>query len=663
MKNLYRFFLAAAAVAAAVSCVEDINEVVKPEVEVAGTQYEFTASINADTKAVLDRKAMKTLWEGDMDGNEYITVMEPGNVNTYVAKEIYDPTDVAKFALKEGGKGLEGKAAVAVYPAGDWTCAIDGTNVSANVTYATTQTAVEKTFDPKGPVAFAYNADVTEYQHFSFVNTSALLQLKIAAETDEVKKITVKALGGEAISGAMTVAYDGTNYVVKAAAEGAEDYVDLVAEEGKAFKPGSTYYIAVAPAVLTKGFSVSLNTNRKVYTISSEAKFARNSINDLGELAIPMYPKPDKIQLTFKGVTENGADAVIDLGVTVPGKLTIAYNYGAANGSEYLDGYYLAQSGTGAPKSWDYEVIPTDETKGIVRIMMEATKAAEPVDIPYSGYVDDTKPFMVDGRLLGESETLTVTPAEEPCGVYVKDYHPEPGTTPEGKQWIWNDENGNRLLDFNYTKHIATDLTTDEEVTLDALIFADQYEGQYTYSKAFTGYNVEVTGLQSGVITYSSLTNNPVWGEQMEYIRIEYSNFTSKSLDLYSPSQFDEDYPVIGKWVKEPQYVRETDDDGRDVKDDYGNYVYKKDDDGNYIYQRDENKNIVYLDVAKIDPSGEPLYVDSAGRPSTADVEDSYPLVYSGIGMCRFDDKWNLLPVTTRIVTNPFTLKYEDSGI
>ncbi len=615
MKKLYRLFLAAAAMTAAVSCAQDLKEDMKPVAE--GKAYEFTATIGADTKTVLD--GMQTLWMGDEYGKEFITVMEPTRVNKFVAEGINEPTELAKFKLDEG-QGIMGNAAIAVYPAGDWTCTMSDTEgIGVNVTYATTQYAAVDTYDPKGPVAVAYNADIENEKHFNFVHASALLKLKVADETDPIKSVKVTALGGETLSGPVAIASDGTNHTFTGA-EGALNYVELVGQNGSALQAGATYYIAVAPAVLAQGVSVQLN-GTKTYTISSEVKFERGTICNLGEFGLPVTPKPDKVQLKFNWMTMGGFPAIIDVGVTTPGYLVAAVDMKSAFADECppaLVGWYMAYSMVGDPRGWKYEVLPTDATSGVFRIYSESFNGdVTSTDIPYSGYVDNATTFTVDGTMFMEEDPISATPATELCNVYIDGITILPGSTPEGSQWTWMDQSygWSRCFDLGVTEEGVIYFAEDYESMLKS-----QWDGQLPPSEdyydasllgkyiadsntRFEGYTLTKTDETSGVITFVGILNHPMFGATETYYRIEYSEFTGESMKLYSPSFF-------------------TDEDGNDL--------------------------------AVEDADGNPVY-DSEG----------YPIFWSGIGLTDYGEhtNWETLPVTVTLAETVLEIVMQDSGI
>lgn len=291
MKKIAKYFFAALAVASAVSCAKELTDDFRPADKVQqGKSYTFTATM-ADTKSVIDEETLEILWSGDENNMEYITVLEPAATGitakaiTYSAEvNKYEPTSVANFSQhNEEAAGVVGNTVFAVYPAGDWKSFSNADSLGVAVTFATEQNAVAGTYDPKAPVAVAYNNNVAENQDLHFQNTSALLKLQLAPTTGTVNTITVYSLGGETLAGEILLMNKGGVPSMVPVKETAKSYVNLYFKE---YEAGATYYIAVAPATLSKGIALQFNGDEvQTYTISDEIVIERGKVYDLGVFA------------------------------------------------------------------------------------------------------------------------------------------------------------------------------------------------------------------------------------------------------------------------------------------------------------------------------------------------------------------------------------------
>lgn len=291
MKKIAKYFFAALAVASAVSCAKELTDDFRPADKVQqGKSYTFTATM-ADTKSVIDEETLEILWSGDENNMEYITVLEPAATGikakaiTYSAEvNKYEPTSVANFSQhNEEAAGVEGNTVFAVYPAGDWKSFSNADSLGVAVTFATEQNAVAGTYDPKAPVAVAYNNNVAENQDLHFQNTSALLKLQLAPTTGKVNTITVYSLGGETLAGEILLMNKGGVPSMVPVKETAKSYVNLNFKE---YEAGATYYIAVAPATLSQGIAIQFNGDEvQTFTVSGEIEIERGKVYDLGVFA------------------------------------------------------------------------------------------------------------------------------------------------------------------------------------------------------------------------------------------------------------------------------------------------------------------------------------------------------------------------------------------
>lgn len=122
---------------------------------------------------------------------------------------------------------------------------------------------------------------------------------------------------------------------------------------------------------------------------------------------------PDGKQLTFDF---QGMPAMADLGVTTPGKLAICIDlagvYGAENIPAELVGYYQQYY------VWDYEVVATDATSGVIRIMsMDHFGELAVTEGSYAEWNGTT--CVVNFEMLGLVDAV-MTVSEEVLPVYIE---------------------------------------------------------------------------------------------------------------------------------------------------------------------------------------------------------------------------------------------------
>ncbi len=282
--KIAKLFFAALAMTAAVSCTKELAEDIKPSSNGKGVSYVIEATRSTETKAVLDENTMRTLWGGNEEGVERIAILDPATAakDTYVAK-VDGTSATATFTIEYGEGSLTGTGAFAVYPEDAVyyykPCSVSGDVYTLKVQYPAYQDAVEGSFDPNGPVAVAYNANLAADNNLQFQNVSALLRFQFAEDTDVAKSVRIIANGGEMLAGDATLTMENGNGTITLDEYGS-DSVTLRAEDG--FKTGVNYYLAVAPAVLSEGFSFEVNG--KTYTNYKQIDIKRNRIYDLGTL-------------------------------------------------------------------------------------------------------------------------------------------------------------------------------------------------------------------------------------------------------------------------------------------------------------------------------------------------------------------------------------------
>lgn len=540
MKKIAKYFFAALATMAAMSCVKELN--VEKPVELTGKAYEFTATIGDETKTTLDAETMTPMWLGDRSGNEYITVMEPNNLNTYVAEGIYEPTAEVTFVMAEdGGKGLTGKSVFAVSPAeAAVNCFNNADSVGVTVNYNQIQYAYPETYDPAGPVAVAYNADVEANPHFSFKNASALLKFRVMEGSQEVTSVKFYSLGGEPLAGQMTLMEKGDSSMI-VPAKGASNWVEIRGLYESPLDQDVDYYIAVAPALLKKGVGFQFNdgTHVETFTIEKEINIERNKIYDLGLL---YYESNVDDKWYLVGNTEsNGVGTFSSMMFQAEGNNLVARNVTFAEKQSFRIlnpakkvSYYANAAGELEADTW-------------IDLTEDASYAYYPEKKgTYDVYVD-----YVDGVITG---VALVTPGEEAPEYLV----------PEG-YYTWTDNS----YGSSFRKAIDIDLDAAEiRIGTWYSDFMAGYEEDLLdptlidkYILDNECYNVKVvpTNATSGMYLMESLVQpNPMMGGEpyVAYFVIEYSDVTPETISLYSAYSstgdnvpvLDENGDPVGSW-------------------------------------------------------------------------------------------------------------------
>lgn len=564
MKKIAKYLFAALAMTAAVSCVKELADDVRPS-QPTGKTYVFNAIHGADTKTILDENTMETLWLGDADGNEYITVMEPGSVNTYIAKGINEPVASAEF-VHHSGDGLKGNSVFAVYPQGAWSCFATADSLGVKVDYKTSQNAVAGSFDPTAPVAVAYNDNVAENQDLLFYNASALLKFQISSESP-VYSVKFLSLAGEPLSGSMLLMKKNGETSISCAAN-AKRYVQLSNEDGSALENDVTYYLSVVPSTLSKGVAIQFNDSEDIqsYTISREIKLERNKIYDLGVFNYQAHT--DDRWYLVGNPEENQLNDFSNVMFQAESEgLLVAKNVTFANGQAFK--VYNPTQGLALYPTLEKDVIAADSWIGLTGEKSRVCAAAGEYDV----YID-----CVDGKVSWV--------ALAPAGAAIPAF-----TAPKG-QFVWYYDDDAEYGGAAY--HKALDINTTEEGVIyvarnyteyatnpETGEFSEWYDFRlvdlWEAPEVYTDFTIVPEGPAHGQIRMKAVVTN--WlGTSTQYFLMLYSNYDGKGIDIFSPSQFvDENYDPIY-----PVF----DENGNAVLDADGFVCYYS---GNGICELDEN--------------------------------------------------------------------------
>ncbi len=274
MKRIISVLVAVWAVMTFVSCEETFQE--NNDYAEGVVTYQAYVDGGDETRTVMTAEGTthRSMWSG----NEWIQLVGD-NGNYWFKSDVEGQSHSAVFTHGDPNKDFNEEKVFAVYPSGSSNYSADFPSMSvSNVTIPNKQNAVSGSYDPLASVAVAYSSDNT----LRFKNVCSILKFTVGS--DDVKNVTLwgEVAEGTGISGTGTVNYnDGVPSV-----EGMTD--NYVSMNGN-FVKGQTYYMAIAPVVFEKGFTVEFSNDGDYnkYPVKSTSKkvtFARNVVYDLGTI-------------------------------------------------------------------------------------------------------------------------------------------------------------------------------------------------------------------------------------------------------------------------------------------------------------------------------------------------------------------------------------------
>lgn len=273
----------------------------------------LTAVIGTDTKTML----------GDKVGKEYPIFWTAGdkiNVNGESSSEA---------AVKEGSKqasftfGKEMTAPYsAVYPASAY-------KAEGVITIPSTQSYVEGSFDPASSVMCSYSRGEATL-HFHHLMAYLKLSFNTESDKDNIKSISVKSAGNEAMSGDFNVDFANSALLTPVAEKAADVVVDC-GEEGVA--PGTPVIVAIPALNYASGLqitTVDVNGDKTVHKLKSALNAVAGTVYNMS-ISFELYPgsrlKPIKVGNLLWAPVYCGYSAAHPNG--------LLYQYGRAKGQPY----------------------------------------------------------------------------------------------------------------------------------------------------------------------------------------------------------------------------------------------------------------------------------------------------------------------------------------
>jgi hypothetical protein len=205
--------------------------------------------------------------------------------------------------------------------------------VSVRTTIPSSQKCIKNTFDTDLFPMLAHSS--SNELHFNNICGG----IKFSLSRNDIKTITFKGNNNENIAGKVKVVMD-ENGKPKASIESGEKIITLKPKEGATFSSGSYYYIVILPCSLTKGFTMTFETDEEIGTL--------NYKNKTITIKRSVFGKKENIDsyASFKVIIPDG---VVDMGLSV---MWATCNLGAATPDKYGDYYAWGETKTKTDYTW-----------------------------------------------------------------------------------------------------------------------------------------------------------------------------------------------------------------------------------------------------------------------------------------------------------------------
>lgn len=273
-----------------------------------------TASAGASTRSALTESNTVVWDEGDK-----IAIFDG------TAAREFTTASTGQFATF-AGKAKKASRYYAIYPYS--TSASMENGIISGVELPARQTAVAGSYSNN--ISVAYSADMNLY----FKNVVSLVKISINSDNaSDVCKISLNTSAN--LAGRMEIAFDDDLTPYVSSIEQASTNVSLELAAG--FTKGANYYMAVLPANLSDGFSVTF-TNKDGKETTKEyggnVSMGRSSIFNLGEVQVEFMADPVAENEPFTEVSANMIPEGVDLGLP-SGNIWSEFYLGASSESDY----------------------------------------------------------------------------------------------------------------------------------------------------------------------------------------------------------------------------------------------------------------------------------------------------------------------------------------
>lgn len=207
--------------------------------------YTITASLEAPTRTVLV-DGTKVYWKPQ----DQIAVYDGNGVTRFTAT-ISQEAPVADFE-GSGPIVLDGSMLYAIYPYNQASGCKDGV-LTAEL--PSVQHALAGSFEDDLLVTAARSRNT----QMAFFNACSGIRFTLSSEG--VRRVIVRSADGEAIAGTLRMQFNEDGTLEAAALPGGPSQVVLDAPAGESFQPGVSYYVILAPGVLTRGLAMEFITD------------------------------------------------------------------------------------------------------------------------------------------------------------------------------------------------------------------------------------------------------------------------------------------------------------------------------------------------------------------------------------------------------------------
>ena len=294
--NIYKLALPFCVMLLAACSSDDDTAIESSSIPVtpSNNQMSFSAGIEGDnTTRTSTMDNGDDTWSTVWSASESIDIYNVLNNNT---KGIFSTTadsegkDIATFTGSQiANQSGEANKFYALYPSGTTFTPSDN-QMQANIP------VIQPAYDGVNP-AYQFMTACSTTNNLSFKNVCSLVKIDIASSSDfSIGVIKIVSNNGEKIAGDFTATINdnGTTTIASATST----FVEIrktINGDGKAELVNGTYYIAVLPTVLSKGFTLYLEdvTNNKVYqrvaNATSGYEFKRSEVTDLGSYSSSNY--------------------------------------------------------------------------------------------------------------------------------------------------------------------------------------------------------------------------------------------------------------------------------------------------------------------------------------------------------------------------------------